>query len=127
MRTDVLAAVIVTILTISGLQFPPASADEVSSVSERELRQLFPGQFQVVVRGFLKVHITASRDGSLFARQIGKSDTGRWAIRAGTLCIRFSKWLKGRTRCSPVTERAGWYRTADVVFRKKRNVALASP
>jgi hypothetical protein len=93
-------------------------AEAVSQVSERELRQLFPGQFQAIALGFLKVNITILADGSLFAQQIGKSDTGVWKIRSGQLCIRFSKWLKGRTRCSTVTEKAGWYRTNAVAFRK---------
>jgi hypothetical protein len=94
------------------------AAEVVTKVSERELRQLFPGQFHAIARGFLKVSLTALADGTLFAQQIGKSDTGTWNIRSGQLCIKFSKWLKGRMRCSAVTEKAGWYRTADVAFKK---------
>jgi hypothetical protein len=98
----------------------PSRADEIAStVSEGELRQLFPGRFHAIAHGFLKVSLTALADGTLFARQIGKSDTGTWNIRSGQLCIKFSKWLKGRMRCSSVTEKAGWYRTADVTFRKQ--------
>jgi hypothetical protein len=93
-------------------------AEAVSRVSERELHQLFPGRFQAIAHGFLKVNITALADGSLFAQQIGKSDTGIWKIRSDQLCIKFSKWLKGRTNCSTVTEKAGWYQTNVVAFRK---------
>jgi hypothetical protein len=94
----------------------PLQAAEI--VSGLELRRLFPGRFQAVAHGFLKIRIIASADGSLYARQIGKADTGVWAIRADRLCIRFSKWLKGRTRCSRVTQQAGWYSTSDVKFQK---------
>jgi hypothetical protein len=97
---------------------PSHAAEVVSRVSESELRQLFPGRFSAIAHGFLKVKITALADGSLFAQQIGKSDTGIWKIRSGQLCIKFSKWLKGRIRCSAVTEKAGWYRTNAVAFRK---------
>jgi hypothetical protein len=78
-----------------------------------------------VVRGFLKLHITASEGGAIFAQQVGKSDTGRWEIRADQLCIKFSKWLKGRTRCSRVSKKAGWYETTDVAFKKIGDLALA--
>jgi len=94
------------------------AAEAVSKVSEGELRQLFPGRFSAIAHGFLKVKITALADGSLLAQQMGKTDTGIWKIRSGQLCIKFSKWLKGRTRCSAVTEQAGWYRINAVAFRK---------
>ncbi len=102
----------------SGVITSSHAAEAASEVSEGELRQLFPGRFSAIAHGFLKVKITALADGSLFAQQIGKSDTGIWKIRSGQLCIKFSKWLKGRTTCSPVTEQAGWYRTNAVTFRK---------
>jgi hypothetical protein len=97
---------------------PSQAAEAATKVSERELRQLFPGHFYAIARGLIRIKITARADGSLIARQIGKSDTGTWNIRSGQLCIKFSKWLKGRMRCSAVTEKAGWYRTANVAFKK---------
>jgi hypothetical protein len=98
-----------------------ASAGELS---KRQLNSLFPGEFQVVAHGLLKLHIIASSDGTLLAHQVGKSDTGQWEVRADRLCIKFSNWLKGRTRCSRVSENAGWYSTTDVVFKKTEGAAL---
>jgi hypothetical protein len=95
-------------------------AAEVTKLSERELHQLFPGRFYAIAYGFLKIRITALADGSLFAQQIGKSDTGIWRIRSGQLCIKFSKWLKGRMTCSAVSEQGRWYRTKAVAFKKLR-------
>ena len=115
-----------TIETRTGLSVPSKAA-EVVNVSERELRQLFPGKFRAIAHGLIKVSITALADGSLIAQRSGKSDSGSWTIRSGQLCIKFSKWLKGRTRCSTVTEKAGWYRTSDVAFRKIDGIALALP
>jgi hypothetical protein len=96
-------------------------------LSRRELQQLFPGRFQAIVHGALVVSITARRDGSLLAEFMSRADTGHWSIRSGNLCIRFSKWLNGRTSCSTVVEEAGWYRSGDVMFRKAEGVALAVP
>jgi hypothetical protein len=107
-----------TIETATAVIAPSQAAEVATKVSERELRQLFPGQFRAIAHGLVKVSITALADGSLTARQVDKSDTGSWNIRSGQLCIKFSTWLKGRTKCSAVTEKAGWYRTSDVAFKK---------
>jgi hypothetical protein len=102
---------VLSFLTVIG-----AKAGE--QLSERELKQLFPGRFQAIVQGALVVSITASRDGSLLGEFMSMSDNGRWSIRSGQLCIRFSKWLNGRTSCAAVVEQAGWYQTSDVKFRE---------
>jgi hypothetical protein len=112
-----LAMSFMSFLTFAELT-PTQAAEAATTVSDRELRQLFPGQFRAIAHGLIRVRIIALADGSLFARQIGKSDTGIWKIDAGKLCIRFSRWLKGRIRCSTVTQQAGWYRTTDVAFKK---------
>lgn len=102
-------------------------AEAGEQLSRRELQQLFPGRFEAIVQGFLAVNITARRDGSLLAEFMSRADTGYWSIRSGKLCIRFSKWLDGRTSCSMVVEEAGWYRSNNVVFRKAEGIALATP
>jgi hypothetical protein len=110
------ALLLVGLVATGGLPTKPLQAAE--SISALELRQLFPGRFQAIARGIVKIRIVASADGSLYAQQIGKSDTGVWSVRADRLCIRFTRWLKGRTRCSRVTEQSGWYSTRDVKFRR---------
>jgi hypothetical protein len=111
---------IVGFLAISG-------AEAGEQLSRRELQQLFPGHFEAIVQGILVVSITARGDGSLLAEYMRRADTGHWSIRSGKLCIRFSKWLDGRTRCSMVVEEAGWYRSDKIVFKKAEGVALATP
>ena len=108
---------VLSFLTVVG-----AKASE--QLSERELRQLFPGRFQAIVQGVLVVSITARRDGSLLGEFMSKSDTGKWSIRSGQLCIRFSKWLNGRTSCAAVVEQAGWYQSSEVKFREVEHWAL---
>jgi hypothetical protein len=109
----------ITNLTLSAAYFDPAFAAEQAQMSEGELQLLFPGEFHVVVNGLLDVQVTASEDGSLFARQTGKSDSGRWEIRSGQLCITFSKWLENTTHCADVIEDGAWYRTSNLAFQKK--------
>ena len=94
------------------------AADAEGQLSGRDLLRLFPGKFQAVVNGAMVMSISAGRDGSLVGKVMGKSDTGRWTVRAGKLCINWKTWLKGRTSCSTVVEDAGWYRGNNVAFKK---------
>jgi hypothetical protein len=95
-----------------------APLQAAGSVSALELRRLFPGSLPGNRAGiFENPHHRVGRLFTVCAAN-GKSDRGVWAIRADRLCIRFTKWLKGRTRCSKVTEQAGWYSTSDVKFKK---------
>jgi hypothetical protein len=111
------------LVTIIGL-LAAAAAQAGEQLSGRDLQQLFPGRFQAMVPGGFIVSITARRDGSLLAEFLSKADTGRWSIKSGKLCIKFSKWLDGRTSCSIVVEEAGWYRSDDVMFRQADGFAL---
>ena len=95
-----------------------ATAEAGGELSGRDLMRLFPGRFQAIVNGAMVISINASRDGSLVGKIMGRSDTGRWAIRAGKLCINWTTWLNGRTNCSAVIEDAGWYRGNNVAFKK---------
>ena len=93
---------------------PAYAGDRLTS---SDLKQLFPGDFQAVVKDAFTLRIVARSDGSLVGKFLGASDTGRWSIKSGKLCIMLDRWLKGRTNCSPVVEEAGWYRGMDVRFR----------
>jgi hypothetical protein len=95
----------------------PSPAGE--QLSSRALTNLFPGRFHVVVTGLINFKITARGDGSLSAvSPRGKKDNGRWSIRAGELCIKFNKWLGGRTRCTAIVQEAGWYIGPKVKFKR---------
>lgn len=97
------------------LLIQPAQASE--SLEPRALKALFPGSFQAIVNGWA-VSFTALNDGSLVGQYQTRTDTGRWSIRSGKLCIMLSQWLGGRTACSQVVQDGDWYRAENVVFRK---------
>jgi hypothetical protein len=90
---------------------------EAGSLEAQKLKALFPGSFQAVVNGWA-VHFTARGDGSLIGKFRSKTDTGRWSIKSGQLCIMLTQWLGGRTACSQVVQDGQWYRADNVMFRK---------
>jgi hypothetical protein len=87
------------------------------SLEAKKLKALFPGSFQAIVHGWA-VKFTAHGDGSLVGKFKSGTDTGRWSIRSGQLCITLTQWLGGRTACSQVVQDGQWYRADNVVFRK---------
>jgi hypothetical protein len=93
----------------------PAMAGQLS---QSELHSLFPGKFQAVVKGLVTVNITARSDGSLVGRMSSSSDQGRWFVQNGKLCIVLDKWMSGKPKCSSVTAEEGWFKAADVRFRR---------
>lgn len=90
---------------------------EAGLLESNKLKALFPGSFQAIINGWA-VKFTANGDGSLVGRFKSKTDTGRWSIRSGQLCITLTQWLGGRTACSQVVQDGQWYRADNVVFRK---------
>ena len=98
------------------LTFNSAFADD--TLTQNELRRLFPGNFDAVVYGILEVKIIAHQNGQLEGLFSGKKDTGRWSVSNGRLCIMLSRWTEGKASCSPVVASAGWYLGNGVKFRK---------
>jgi hypothetical protein len=88
------------------------------TLSQSELRELFPGSFDAVVYGILQVKITARGNGQLIGLFSGKKDTGRWSVNNGRLCIAWNNWTDGKASCSQVVASNGWYRGNGVRFKK---------
>ena len=107
------------VLAIAGAlavaSYAPATAAE--KVSSRALKNLFPGQFQAIIKGY-KVKFRAMGNGRLYGKYKNYKDQGRWSVRSGRLCIMLKEWMNGKTKCSAVTKRNGWYQSAQVQFRK---------
>ena len=99
-----------------GFSFNTAFADD--TLSQSELRQLFPGSFDAVVYGLIEVRIIAQGNGQLIGLYSGKKDTGRWNVSKGQLCIMLNQWTDGKSSCSEVVVSNGWYRGSGVRFKK---------
>jgi hypothetical protein len=92
----------------------PAQSQELS---QRELRQLFPGKFVAYAYGVARINLVANPNGTVFGK-MGKADTGRWWLQGNVLCLKFKRWLKARKRCGTVSKRGDWYKTGPITFKK---------
>ncbi len=110
-RTIALACASIALL----LSAPAAKAGD--TLSQTELRQLFPGSFTAVVRGYT-VQISAKGNGVLVGSVNGLKDQGSWSLQGGKLCITMMSFTGGKPSCSMVVADNGWYRGRGVKFRK---------
>ncbi|MDH3742062.1 MAG: hypothetical protein OER56_10750 [Hyphomicrobiales bacterium] len=110
-----LVKIVAVSMVLGGLAAGQASAEE--KLSTRAIKQLFPGQFHAIVKGY-KVVFTAKRDGSLIGNYNSAKDTGRWSVSRGRLCIMLKDWMDGKTSCSTVVRNQDWYTAKQVKFRK---------
>jgi len=103
MKTTWIAAMTAAIISVSAAC---GTASAESRLSGKEIRSLFPGNFQARVDNAMNVTVRAHANGTLAGELMGRRDTGIWSINGNQLCIRWSVWLGGTTKCRYV-ERAG--------------------
>lgn len=115
LRAFSLLAIVLVGMSLTGNLANSKEAGQV--LSEGELRRLFPGRFIAYAYGVARINLTAYADGSVRGK-MGRADTGVWRLRGKVLCIKFTRWLKGRNRCSTVSKQGDWYRTGPITFKK---------
>jgi hypothetical protein len=94
----------------------PASADQLNA---QELRNLAPGSYAVSIYGLIKMTIRLQPGGSISGTTSKKkSDNGVWTVSGEKLCIRWTRWLKGKTRCTALSGDNGTYSGGGLYIRK---------
>jgi len=85
------------------------SPPRLQPMTSKMLRSLFPGKFEAIWQGSVKLVINADARGNLKAHAGQNSDTGRWEINGNKLCVTFAVWTDGSRKCSEVYRADGWY------------------
>jgi hypothetical protein len=94
----------------------PASADQLNG---QELRNLAPGSYAVSIYGLIKMTIRMQSGGSISGTTSKrKTDTGIWTVSGEKLCIRWTRWLKGKQRCTALSGDNGVYSGGGLYIRK---------
>jgi hypothetical protein len=104
-------------LLLAGLALPSAAGQ----LTAAELQKLAPGNYDVNVMGFIHMTIAMSPGGSISGiTSKKKRDTGIWSVQGEKLCIRWNRWLKGKTRCVGLSGSGGSYSGGGIWLRKSK-------
>jgi hypothetical protein len=94
----------------------PAQADTLSA---QELQGLAPGSYAVSIYGLVKMTINMQPGGNISGiTSKKKRDTGIWTVSGEKLCIRWTRWLKGKQRCTSLSGNDGTYSGGGLYIRK---------
>ena len=83
-----------------------------------ELKRLAPGRYLVTLANAMSLTVVMRANGTVHGSTGRNSDSGRWMLDGSRLCIGFSKWLGGNTRCSSLSVEQGYYQGNGFTFRR---------
>ena len=111
------------LLLLTGISQARAGAGKTLSASQ--IRAMFPGTY-VGTYGKTPVNIKANSNGSLRGIAEGRHDQGRWSIVGNKLCVAWTVWGSGKTKCKTVVKRGHWYVTLKKSGKVKMKIRRAS-
>lgn len=88
------------------------------ALSPHELRRLAPGRYAVNVMGMVNMTVQMRPNGTITGQMKGEKDRGSWSVRGQQLCIVWTRWVGGRTRCAALTGDKGSYRGGGLSIRR---------
>ena len=103
----------------SALVVGAVPAAQAMQLNQEAIRGLFPGTFDVSFKHKTYFVVTAHANGSMSGRMAGMADQGSWSVRGQKLCIAFSRWNEGRTKCKDVFFEGGWIRSGTFFFKRR--------
>jgi hypothetical protein len=83
-----------------------------------ELKRLVPGRYLVTLSNAVNLTVVMRANGTVSGTTKSDADTGKWMLDGSRLCIGFTKWLGGNTRCSALISQAGYYQGNGFTFRR---------
>lgn len=100
MRKLALACALCAFLPLHGAE---AGEGKLSAI---QLRGLAPGSY-VVALTMISLNVRLYSNGRISGDTGGQQDTGHWQVVGDRLCIAWSKWLGGQTKCSTLSGQNG--------------------
>lgn len=79
------------------------------SLSAASIQGLFPGYYKAEVMGGYTLLIAAKSNGRLEGRAFGNEDKGKWTVVGDRLCVSWSRWTDGKTKCGDIVKSGSWY------------------
>ena len=88
------------------------------ALSPAELKRLAPGRYLVTLSNTVNLTVVMRANGTVSGSTKTDADSGHWMLNGSRLCIGFTKWLGGNTRCSPLVSEPGYYQGSGFTFRR---------
>lgn len=79
------------------------------SLSAAAIQGLFPGYYKAEVMGGYTLLIAAKANGRLQGKAFGHEDRGRWTVVGHRLCVSWTRWTDGKTKCGDIVKSGGWF------------------
>jgi len=83
------------------------------SLSATTIQGLFPGYYKAEVMGGYTLLIAAKSNGRLQGKAFGHEDRGRWTVVGDRLCVSWTRWTDGKTKCGDIVKSGSWYVARD--------------
>jgi hypothetical protein len=93
------------------------SVAQAQDLTSKDLRNLFPGNYSVVIYNIFTVQVTMGKNGELNGLSRGKRDTGRWSIEGNKFCLLWKSWTKGKKGCSTLKRDGGYIKGDGFYFK----------
>ena len=84
-------------------------ANAGTTLEPAQLKNLIPGRYKVTLMGVSNMTVLLRSNGTILGSAKGTIDNGHWTLSGNKICIGWSKWLSGSTRCSSLLRAAGYY------------------
>jgi hypothetical protein len=94
------------------------SAFAGDTLSQSELKQLVPGRYTVTLYNAVSMTVTLRPNGTVQGTSKTERDSGTWRLSGNQICIGWTKWLGGQTRCSGLTSEGSYYKGSGFTFRR---------
>jgi hypothetical protein len=94
-----------------------AAPVHAEALTSKDLNKLFPGSYTVKIFNKWDLRVRMSSNGAIKGTAAGFSDTGRWSIEGGKLCIAWNSWTNGRKGCSALRRENGVIKGRGFVFK----------
>jgi hypothetical protein len=108
-----------TLMTSAVFALVLAQPVQAGALTAQELRNLAPGRYAVSIYGLVKMTINMQPGGGISGiTSKQKTDNGTWSVSGEKLCIRWNRWLKGKTRCTGLSGTKGTYSGGGLYIRK---------
>jgi len=79
------------------------------SLNAGAIQGLFPGYYKAEVMGGYTLLIAAKANGRLEGKAFGHEDKGRWTVVGDRLCVSWSRWTDGKSKCGDIVKSGSWF------------------